>query len=404
MMSTTRIALQIALLISLAVPAGAAPPLPKGTEIRVSAPGTGFSPSVAVFEDGRFVVVWNGDTGVRARFFDSQGRPTSGELDLKTGVAVALVNQVVADPDGSFLVAWTGRTLSGPVLNVYVRRFNPNGTPRGKTIRANAPSTSDRHSPVVAIGPDGRFAVAWRADVTGTIPSGDYVLTDAVARIFTAKGIPVTPEILVLEADHPSPAGDDANDAYPTSVALAPDGTLSVLARKYGICIRSFLARVPPGGNSPGSLSDLTRASCSNASNSLNESLAMGKDGSLVATWRGFEAEAQRFSPSGAPRGESFLISQESADAQVDPAVALQAGGSFVIVWTETEGRDGDGKGIFGRAFDPQGRPRTRDFRINVTTAGDQFDPAIAAARRGPVVVVWSGPGGVFARVLSAKP
>lgn len=350
------------------------------------------------------MVVWNGTSGIHARFFDSQGRPASGEIPLRTGGLSGVVNQVAADRDGSFLVAWTGRTASSPVLNVYVRRFNPNGTPRGNVIRANLPSQHDRHAPVIAVEPDGRFAVAWRSDVPGSIPAGDYVLSDAVGRIFSAKGIPVTPEILLLEAEHPSPAGDDANEAYPASVALAPDGTLSVLARWFGICVQSFLARVPPGAGERSSLLSLTGGACTSAYHSRAESLAMGKDGSLVVAWRGFELEARRFAPSGEPRGNAFLVSQVTTDNQVDPAVALQAGGSFVVVWTELEGRDGGGKGIYGRAFDPHGSPRTQDFRINLTTAGDQFDPAIAAARKGPLVVVWNGPGGVFARVLSGNP
>src|SRR6185436_3783469 len=200
-------ALPILLLALVTVPAFAGPPpLPRGTEILVGT--VGFSPSVAVFEDGRFVVVWDGGPGIVARFFDRQGKPTSGELPLK---AVGHVNQVVADLDGTFLVVSTSFTNSS---NVYVRRFNPNGTPRGKTIRANAPSTSDRYEPVATIGPDGRFAVAWRADVPVPGREGE-AWADAVARIFSAKGIPLTPEILLLRSSPASPAGDDGDHSLP---------------------------------------------------------------------------------------------------------------------------------------------------------------------------------------------
>jgi hypothetical protein len=106
------------------------------------------------------------------------------------------------------------------------------------------------------------------------------------------------------------------------------------------------------------------------------------------------------------PGAPWFRLSSEREFFQDHPAAALQAGGHFVVAWTE-EDRDGDGRGIFGRAFSVRGTARTEDFQINTTTAGDQYDPAIAAPRQGPAVVVWTqslvpnGRTDIFARVLS---
>jgi hypothetical protein len=395
-----RVTLLIAILGFLSVAAFAAPPLPVGAEIRVNTDPTvsHFHPSVASFQDGGFVVVWTSTSGVRARFFDSQGKPQGGEILLKvTGV----VNQVVAEPDGGFLVAWTGG--SNPTTNVYVRRFNRNGTPRNKTIRANVPNPSfSRANPVVAVAPDGRFAVAWMSEIP--VPEfEDVVITNAVGRIFSAKGVPITPEITLYEGSPPSPALDDADNAFPTSLAFAPDGTVSALVELWPNCTRTFLVRLPRGSLTPESRGLVIF--CSGTDN-LRSSLAMGKDGSLVAAYSHFDILVQRFSPSGTPRGAEVDVSSVPGN-ELDPAVALQAGGSFVVVWTDRDGRDGDGKGIFGRAFTAQGAPRSGDFRINTTTAGDQEDPSISAARKGPVVVVWTQTLGerseVFARVLSAR-
>lgn len=389
----SRALLAIALLALLAVPAAAGPPLPRGGEIQVSA--SGLNPSVAVFQDGRFVVVWNADGGVRARFFDSQGRPAGGEIPLKL---TGFVNQVAADRDGSFLVAWTGHSQPS---SVYVRRFNPNGSPRGKLIRANAPSSRPRFNPVIAVGADGRIAVAWGAEIVPAAP-WEEGSTEAVARIFSARGTPLTPEFIVLEASPPGPPGDDGNHAYPASLALAPDGTLSALVRYIGICTESFLARVEPGASERSELIRFDGA-CGGL-HSLEQGLAMGKDGSLVAAYVDHELYAQRLSPRGTLRGGIVTVTDDPSTFQADPSIALQAGGSFVVVWTDLTDRDGDGDGIFGRAFTAQGAPRTPDFLINVSAAGDQADPEIAAPRKGPLLVVWSGPGGIFARVLSASP
>ncbi|HEX3126842.1 MAG TPA: hypothetical protein VH394_05890 [Thermoanaerobaculia bacterium] len=396
-----RAALQIVLLGFLSVAAFAAPPpSPVGTEIRVSTTPTvsHFHPSVAVFQDGSFVVVWTSTAGARARFFDSQGKPQTGEVPLKVA---GVVNQVVADPSGGFFVAWTGP--SNPTTNVFVRRFNRNGTPRSKAIRANIPNTSfHRANPVVAVAPDGRFAVAWASEVP--VPEfEDVVITNAVGRIFSAKGIPITPEITLYEGSPPSPALDDADNAFPTSLTFAPDGTVSALVELWPSCARTFLVRLPRGSVTP---EPRALASFCAGTDNIRSSLAMGKDGSLIAAWNQFEIVAQRFSPNGTPRGEVLDVSDDEG-SELDPAVALQAGGSFVIVWTDRDGRDGDGRGLFGRAFTAQGAPRSEEFQINTTTAGDQEDPSISAARKGPVVVVWTQTLGerseVFARILSAK-
>lgn len=389
----SRALLAVALLALVAAPAAAGPPVPKGGEIQVSA--SGLSPSVAVFQDGRFVVVWNGDGGARARFFDSQGRLAGGEIPLKlTGT----VNQVAADRDGTFLVAWTGHTQP---TSVYVRRFNPNGSPRGRLIRANAPGSRNRFNPVIAVGADSRIAVAWASEIEPDAP-WEEGSTEVVGRIFSARGTPLTPGFILLEASPPGPPGDDGNHAYPASLALAPDGTLNALVRYFGICTQSFLARADPGASERTELIRFDGA-CGGL-HSHQQGLAMGKDGSLVATFVDHELYAQRISRHGTLRGGIVTVSEDFTSYQADPSIALQAGGSFVVVWADLGDRDGDGDGIFGRAFTNQGAPRTPDLRINVTTAGDQRDPAIAGSRNGPLLVVWSGPGGILARVLSASP
>src|SRR3954465_117933 len=80
----SRILLLLFLLPSLA---SAAPALQMGGEIHVNASSLGepTGPSVAVFPDGGFVVVWTagpkrGHRVVHARLFDKTGRPASGEF------------------------------------------------------------------------------------------------------------------------------------------------------------------------------------------------------------------------------------------------------------------------------------------------------------------------------------
>lgn len=402
----TLLALQVALLVFLSIPAGAAP-LPRGAEIKVNTNTIAwhYNPSVAVFPDGGFVVVFtagprwdqSGRRVIHARLFDSQGKPTSGQFRLIDKVAGSqFVDQVVADRDGSFLVVWTETAPDGP-RRLFVRRFNRDGTPRGERIQVHKPSRSDRSNGVLAIGPDGRFVVAWESDVRLSDEAG---YTDAAARIFTAQGKPVAREFIVLNGYYG--IGDDTIHVYPRAAALGPDGTLSFLVQSYEFShLQTDLVRYPAGSSSR-IIPMHTPSSCCLTSYD-GASLVMNRDGSLMAVWSEDQITARRLTPSG-EEARPFVVSEKSTDTQVDPVLARHADGSFVAVWSENR-RDGAGNGVFGRAFAADGTPLSRDFRVNTTTAGHQQSPAISASSRGPVVVVWeqiaaNGRADIYARLL----
>ncbi len=104
------------------------------------------------------------------------------------------------------------------------------------------------------------------------------------------------------------------------------------------------------------------------------------------------------------------------AGHQVNPSVAIDADGDFVIVWNglgaqphptdpanEDMWADHDNEGVFLRFFNAVGDPVGVQQRVNRTEAGIQHFPSIAMTPEGTAVVVWSGRGvgdrhGIFAR------
>jgi len=109
----------------------------------------------------------------------------------------------------------------------------------------------------------------------------------------------------------------------------------------------------------------------------------------------------RRYGPTGVPLGNEFLVNTTVTGDQVLPAVAIDNGGNFIVVWCGTG--SGDGDGVFARLYDSAGTPRTGEFLINQTTAGTQHDPDVAMEIDGDFVVVWQGAGpgdadGIFRR------
>jgi hypothetical protein len=60
-----------------------------------------------------------------------------------------------------------------------------------------------------------------------------------------------------------------------------------------------------------------------------------------------------------------------------------------VVSWT-SYGQDGSGAGIYAQRYDVSGAAVGDEVRVNSTTAGDQYQPAISALNDGGYVVSWT--------------
>jgi hypothetical protein len=139
-------------------------------------------------------------------------------------------------------------------------------------------------------------------------------------------------------------------------------------------------------------------------------------DGSFIACWRyeGCGEDAigcQRFDKEGGKQGEQFDANQSPDDNHYAPEVAALEGGGAVVIWEKQGQADGNGAGVFGRFFDPEGVAEGGDFLINIHTAGWQEPGAVAALPGGGFVVAWYGSGnggpgfddqGIFARLYDS--
>lgn len=95
-------------------------------------------PAIAMAGDGRFVVVWesgnqDGDReGIYARRFNANGSPAGGEIQVNQCTADDQVNASVAmADDGSFVVTWQSDNQDGSGYGVYAQRFDPQGSALG---------------------------------------------------------------------------------------------------------------------------------------------------------------------------------------------------------------------------------------------------------------------------------
>src|SRR4051812_9176081 len=143
--------------------------------------------------------------------------------------------------------------------------------------------------------------------------------------------------------------------------------------------------------------------------------IAADAAGDFVVAWRsgggqdgsGDGVYARRYGGTGAALGGEFLVNTFTSGDQNDPAVAMDADGDFIIVWT-SNGEDGSLTGIYAQRYAASGATRGTEFRVNQTTAQFQSFPSVGMDAHGDFVVAWaSNPqdgsdDGVYARRYDA--
>jgi Ca2+-binding RTX toxin-like protein len=100
--------------------------------------------------------------------------------------------------------------------------------------------------------------------------------------------------------------------------------------------------------------------------------------------------------------GSEFLVNVSTDAGQDSPAVAGLANGNFVAVWESNAAGNND---AFARVYHADGTPLTGEIALNVSTAGNQGRPVVAALTDGRFVVAWrddaSGNFDIKARIFN---
>ena len=188
---------------------------PRGAELRVDlAPGAKGKPSVAAHAGGGFLVAWEAPdadgTGVFARLYNSTGQPVGGEIAVNaTTVGTQWMPQVAAGPYG-YVVGWNVAFPGSPT----VRLLSPNGTPlTGEIV---VPDGSLQHVAAQANG----FVVAWlRGGVTGW---------EVWMRRFDTAGVPRGSATLANGPPPPPPFGYPSYQRYNTRIAADAGGGFAI--------------------------------------------------------------------------------------------------------------------------------------------------------------------------------
>jgi hypothetical protein len=301
---------------------------------------------------------------------------------------------VAAAPDGTFLVAWASDWSNGTDVHpssVQLRRFGNAGGPLGTEFQVNQDTPHAQRPARIHVNGTGRFKVVW-----STIDNSPCCfLVGGAGRRFRADASPMADEFTVaVTAEY---SGVPATSARPTGEFVAARDSYS------SIEVRRFDARGDALGDisiEPATGHELDRPG-----------IALAPGGEFVVAWidREFGSypwvsaiRAQRYGADASPVGPRIEVAAPAAGANRESlSVTRNAGGDFLVTWTEraAAGPDTSGSSVQARAFGAGGAALGPQRLVNDLTLGHQRLPRAASAPDGSFVVVWQDGGNGYAPV-----
>ena len=327
--------------------------------------------------------------------------PIGPEFLVNTTTVGSQGNSAMAmDADGDFVVAWHSESQDGSGYGIYAQRYNAAGVEQGLEFRVNTATLSHQRFPAVAMDADGDFIVTWQSLGQDGSDYGIY------AQRYNAAGETRGGEFRVntFTTNHQqfsSVAMDADGDFIVTWDSQGQDGTLNgIYAQRYNA------AGVAQGGE--------FRVNTFIASNQIAPSVAMDVGGNFVVAWNSFGQDgsdygiyAQRYNAAGVAQGGELSVNTFKTGRQIEPAIALDADGDFVIAW-HSDNQDGSSYGIYAQRYNAAGVAQGSEFRVNTFTTQDQSSPSIAIDADGDFMVTWNsfgqdgGDRGVYAQAYNA--
>ncbi len=361
--------------------------------------------AVAADSGGNYVVTWSsknqdGDGwGVYAQRYNASGVAQGGEFRVNTETDNDEVYSSVAmDDNGNFVIVWSTDFGSGN-WGINAQRYNAAGVAQGAELHVNTYINKEQLAPAVAMESKGGFVVTWSSKDQDGDNWGVY------AQRYTAAGAKTGGEFRVNNTT--------ANEQTASSVAMDANGGFVVTwssKDQNGDSWSIFAKRYDAAGIPQGSEFQVNTTS---AKEQEFPSVAMDAKGNFIVTWSSKDQDgdnwgvfAQRYNAAGVAQGGEFQVNLTTAREQMHSSVSMDADGDFVVTWT-TKDQDGNGQGIYARQYDASGTAKGGETLVNTTTSGDQEYSSVAMDARGDFIVVWTGNGpgdtqGVFGQRFSA--
>ncbi len=312
------------------------------------------------------------------------------EFQVNTYIPGSQTNpSISSDSQGNFVVVWTSdvewdEPVGLELTEIFARIFFSDGIPKESEFQVNSEWTHLQEYPVVAMGENGYFAIAW---VSYQNENPGYV--GISARVYDNNGNPLTPEFVVNDYTQdyqgaPAIAMDQQGHFVITWQSWGQDGdSLGIITKKFD------QDGVPLTGD--------IQVNTYSKNDQMHPKIAMEKNGSFVIVWTSYGQDgdktgvfAQRFDRDANKLGKEFQANSSSLGWQEWPDIAMDDSGNFIIGWHSFQYEDGS-YNIYARTFDQTASLKGPEILVNELTGSWNMCPAIGADKDGNFIITWQG-------------
>lgn len=310
------------------------------------------------------------------------------QVNSRDGGFAQTESDIVALPDGGYLVVWEDRQFSGDT-DMWGQRYDAAGVKIGNQFSVET-VTDSQTAPALAAFTDGNVLVAF---------SDDFADLDTWV------------DQLDPNLNHypdPSSSHNILRDSIERTGWNSTDLSISVLADDRYVVTYTYETGSPNDTdvyaqvmNADGTKGALVRVN-SDAVNSDSAEVVTLVNGNFVTVYR---HERDRAALPGdhdvlfqINNAAGDLVATNAVDGAADTADASQPdvaglkGGGFVVIWTDAAG-DSSGQGIRASVFNSAGTVVTADRQVNSTIAGNQNDASVIGLADGGFLVAWEDDG-----------
>jgi Ca2+-binding RTX toxin-like protein len=316
----------------------------------------------------------------------------SRQVNASDGGFVQTHSDIMALPDGGYLIVWEDHAFAGD-SDLWGQRYDAAGSKIGAQLSVET-VTDSQEAPALAAFADGSVLTAF---------SDDFADLDTWVDRFDAN---------LKHLPDPDPASTHhiLRDSIERTNWVSANPSISTLADGAYVVAYTYTAG-PAGTNDTDVYAQIMNADGTKAALVHTNTDAVNADSAEVATLANgdfvtvYRHERDRI---GLPGDHDVLFQINTAAGDVvaanavagasddndasEPDVAALSGGGFVVVWTDGSGDD-SGSGIRATVFDNAGNLVSADVQVNATTVGDQNEASVIGLADGGFLVAWEDSG-----------
>ena len=305
---------------------------------------------------------------------------------------------VAIAPSGEFVVVWSRIGADGDSYGLLGRRFDSLGNPIGGDFQINTFTAGSQNRPKVAMNGSGEFLVVWDS-IGQDAPSSIGVF----GQRFDASGARVGPEFQVSDTSVGSQLSPTVSSDRQDDFIVAWEN-LQFSPTHAEIVTRRFDGATQTLGP------ELVVSDESLASQYLQPAVAMDGSGGFVVVWGRHVPSnynytllyGRRFDPAGQPAGGEFVVTPldpTQLAGNYETRIDMNAAGDFVVAWERQ--LDGVAQKLLVRPFDPNAVPRSD--QVLLVYGGVPSRPNVAVASDATFVAAWNDDPGVRAQRFTAS-